>query len=52
MTDAYNNSYLMTFLTGENIWVLESYLKGKAQLPKDVNTAQCLLAFMGKKSTG
>jgi hypothetical protein len=33
MTKAYNSSYFMTFLTGENIWVLESYLKGKVDLP-------------------
>jgi hypothetical protein len=39
MTEAYNSSYLMTFLTGENIWVLESYLKGKKLLHKDINTA-------------
>jgi hypothetical protein len=36
MTEAYNSSYFMTFLTGENIWVLESYLMGKMQLPQDV----------------
>jgi hypothetical protein len=39
MTEAYNSSYFMTFLTGENIWVLESYLEGKMQLPQDVKRA-------------
>ena len=39
MTEAYNSSYFMTFLTGENIWVLESYLNGKVQQPQDVKRA-------------
>jgi hypothetical protein len=51
MTNAYNISYFMTFLTGENIWVLESYLQGKAQPPQDIKRAQSLLALMGKKGT-
>jgi hypothetical protein len=39
MTSAYKSSYLMTFLTGENIWLLESYLRGKEQHPQDVKRA-------------
>jgi hypothetical protein len=39
MTKAYNSSYFMTFLTGENIWVLESYLKEKMQPAQDVKRA-------------
>jgi hypothetical protein len=39
MTKAYNSSYFMTFLTGENIWVLESYLQDKLQQPQDVKRA-------------
>jgi hypothetical protein len=39
MTKAYNSSFFMTFLTGENIWVLERYLKGKVELPQDVKRA-------------
>jgi hypothetical protein len=39
MTKAYNSSYFMTFLTGENIWVLESYLQDKVQTPQDVKRA-------------
>ena len=51
MTEVYNDCYFMTFLTGENIWVLLDYLDGKIK-EKDNHKkekAKNLLKLMGKQ---
>jgi len=49
MTESYNNCYFMTFLTGENIWVLKDYLEGNELDPAKKTKAENLLHLMGKQ---
>jgi hypothetical protein len=42
----------MTFLQGENIWILEAYLMNKKISSQDMRRAQNLIKQMGKVDQG